>query len=118
MNLTHRQSEIYRFLQTHIRERGYPPTVREIGQRFGIKSANGVYCHLLPLRKKGFIDWEPTLSRSIRLLKTPGEAEMMDLEGVIHSFGDLFQEGNVAIGTAFGHAVYNGKRLVGTIRRF
>ncbi len=53
-SLTSRQQAIYDFLKDKIRTRGYGPTVREIGSQFGIKSPNGVMCHLKALEKKGF----------------------------------------------------------------
>src|SRR5678810_766041 len=43
--LTDRQQEILDFISASIRERGYPPTLREIGLHFGIKSTNGVNDH-------------------------------------------------------------------------
>src|SRR5204863_5423382 len=50
--LTERQREIYEFIRERIERRGYGPTVREIGEGFGIKSPNGVMCHLKALEKK------------------------------------------------------------------
>ena len=47
--LTQRQSDIYEFLKDKILNRGYGPTVREIGNHFGIRSPNGVMCHLKAL---------------------------------------------------------------------
>ncbi len=65
--LTLRQQEIYDFLKEKITTRGYGPTVREIGQNFGIKSPNGVMCHLKALQKKGLISREAHMSRAIQL---------------------------------------------------
>ncbi len=71
--LTPRQREIYEFIRSKIQGRGYGPTVREIGNQFGIKSPNGVMCHLKALQKKEFISREPNMSRAIELLQeTPG----------------------------------------------
>lgn len=67
--LTSRQREIYTFIKEKIQGRGYGPTVREIGTRFGIKSPNGVMCHLKALQKKGLIAREPNMSRAIQLLQ-------------------------------------------------
>src|SRR4051812_19853679 len=47
--LTPRQREIYDFIKDKIESRGYGPTVREIGDGFGIESPNGVMCHLKAL---------------------------------------------------------------------
>lgn len=65
--LTKRQREVYEFIREKIRGRGYGPTVREIGDNFGINSPNGVMCHLKALEKKGIITREPNMSRAIQL---------------------------------------------------
>ena len=67
--LTPRQREIYEFIRGKIQGRGYGPTVREIGNQFGIKSPNGVMCHLKALQKKGLIHREANMSRAIQLLQ-------------------------------------------------
>lgn len=65
--LTTRQRAIYDFLKDKIINRGYGPTVREIGTKFGIRSPNGVMCHLKALEKKGLITRESHMSRAIQL---------------------------------------------------
>ena len=60
---------------------GYGPTVREIGDEFGIKSPNGVMCHLKALEKKGLITREPNLSRAIQLCDKPQRKTAVDLRG-------------------------------------
>ncbi|MSQ97308.1 MAG: transcriptional repressor LexA [Gemmataceae bacterium] len=66
--LTERQKEIYHFIRQKIETRGYGPTVREIGEGFGIKSPNGVMCHLKALEKKGLITREEHAARAIQLV--------------------------------------------------
>jgi repressor LexA len=53
--LTHRQKQIYDFLIKTIREKGYAPSIPEIGSRFKIASTNGVSDHLKAIEKKGYI---------------------------------------------------------------
>src|SRR5215210_4458593 len=65
--LTDRQKEIYEFIREKIEGRGYGPTVREIGDNFGIKSPNGVMCHLKALEKKGLITRVQNRARAIQL---------------------------------------------------
>jgi repressor LexA len=65
--LTKRQSEIYEFIRDRIEQRGYGPTVREIGSHFGIRSPNGVFCHLQAIEKKGRITRNKYKSRTIQL---------------------------------------------------
>ena len=66
-SLTAKQKRIYDFIRDQIEQRGYPPTVREIGEAFHIKSPNGVMCHLTALVKKGLINREKQAARAIQL---------------------------------------------------
>jgi len=68
--LTDRQREVLDFISESIRKRGYPPTLREIGSHFGIRSTNGVNDHLRALEKKGFLHREDLKSRALRPLVT------------------------------------------------
>src|SRR5438128_11551661 len=67
-SLTNRQQEILDFICQGIDERGFPPTVREIGTAFDIKSPNGVMCHLKALENKGMIKRETFSARAIQLV--------------------------------------------------
>ncbi|HIQ22344.1 MAG TPA: transcriptional repressor LexA [Planctomycetes bacterium] len=88
--LTQRQRAIYEFIRQKIRERGYGPTVREIGRQFGIQSPNGVVCHLKALEKKGLIRREPHMSRAIQLAADPVWEKGLPLSGYI-SAGSLVE---------------------------
>lgn len=68
--LTDRQRLVLRFIESHIRQHGFPPTIREIGQHLGIKSTNGVNDHLNALQKKGFLTREEGKSRTLQLRGT------------------------------------------------
>jgi repressor LexA len=72
--LTDRQREILDFITQSIDERGYPPTLREIGLHFGIRSTNGVNDHLRALEKKGHLQREDLKSRALRPVGAPGAA--------------------------------------------
>jgi repressor LexA len=65
--LTERQKDVYDLIRSLMIRRGYGPTVREIGEHFGIKSPNGVMCHLRALERKGLIRRSPNKSRAIEL---------------------------------------------------
>lgn len=69
--LTTRQRQILEFITASINERGYPPTLREIGEHFGIKSTNGVNDHLKALEKKGHLRREDLKSRAMRPVNMP-----------------------------------------------
>ena len=77
--LTKRQQDILDFIESFIEERGYPPTLREIGNQFGINSTNGVRVNLAALEKKNYIVRRPWLSRGIELVNTP-KAQQSDSE--------------------------------------
>lgn len=53
--LTERQREVLNFLKEYISEKGYPPTVREVAQKLGVKWTKGVEKHFQALEKKGYI---------------------------------------------------------------
>ena len=69
--LTDRQASVLSFINEYKRTRGYPPTLREIGARFGIRSTNGVNDHLRALERKGAISREDMKSRGIKVLGGP-----------------------------------------------
>jgi len=81
--LTERQHDVYMFIRDLIRHRGYGPTVREIGERFHIRSPNGVVCHLKALERKGLISREANRSRAIRLVAEPLAGRGLPLAGRI-----------------------------------
>jgi repressor LexA len=106
--LTKRQRAVFDFIRDKIQNRGYGPTVREIGERFRISSPNGVMCHLKALEKKGLITRQPNMSRAIQLAAIHQEEQGLPLvgrvaAGVMHEavpqeeridFGGLFPKKN------------------------
>jgi len=82
-SLTPRQKEIYNFLKEKIEIRGYGPTVREIGSAFGIKSPNGVMCHLKALEKKGMILREGFSARAIQLINNKKPKQGLPFMGLV-----------------------------------
>lgn len=73
--LTDRQREILGFITQSIGQRGYPPTLREIGTHFGIRSTNGVNDHLRALEKKGYLQREDLKSRALRPVSAAGRPQ-------------------------------------------
>lgn len=71
--LTRRQRDILDFIEKCIDQDGFPPTIAEIGQRFNIKSNNGVNDHLVALERKGHIV-RSSKARSIRVIRPSGRA--------------------------------------------
>ncbi len=77
--LTQRQREILDFISASIVERGFPPTLREIGEHFNIRSTNGVNDHLTALEKKGHLRREDLKSRAMRPVLPDGSGEIVPL---------------------------------------
>src|SRR5579863_289741 len=72
--LTQRQQMVLDYIRQSITERGYPPTLREIGARMGIRSTNGVNDHLRALERKGYLTREDMKSRALRPITPNGVA--------------------------------------------
>jgi repressor LexA len=68
--LTKRQKEVFDFISRTVEENAIPPTIREIGKKFKIKSTNGVRAILSALSRKGYIRRKPLVSRGIELFKS------------------------------------------------
>ncbi len=80
--LTPRQREIYEFIRKEIIEKSCPPTYREIGEHFGIRSPNGVKRSLDALFKKGYLERKPMVSRGLELrekMPPPGTTELKEI---------------------------------------
>ncbi len=68
--LSKRQEEILNFIKEEVHQKGYPPSVREIGEAVGLASSSTVHGHLARLEKKGLIRRDPTKPRAIEVLGT------------------------------------------------
>ena len=76
--LTARQREILDYLRKMLREKAYPPTVREIGLAIGLSSSSTVQNHLNTLERKGYIHRDPAKSRAIEMIdKRPERREKL-----------------------------------------
>ncbi|MDM5247082.1 MULTISPECIES: transcriptional repressor LexA [unclassified Lysinibacillus] len=64
-----RQEAILEFIKEEVRTKGYPPSVREIGEAVGLASSSTVHGHLARLEQKGFIRRDPTKPRAIEILE-------------------------------------------------
>ncbi|HYG57974.1 MAG TPA: transcriptional repressor LexA [Symbiobacteriaceae bacterium] len=66
--LTERQRQVLQFIKEEIAKKGYPPSVREIGEAIGLSSSSTVHGHMARLEEKGFIRRDPTKPRAIEVL--------------------------------------------------
>lgn len=67
--LSNRQKAILDYIKQEVKEKGYPPSVREIGEAVGLASSSTVHGHLERLEKRGFIRRDPTKPRAIEVLE-------------------------------------------------
>ncbi len=65
--LTGRQRQILETIEQHMQDRGYPPSVREIGQAVGLTSPSTVHSHLATLQREGFLRRDPSKPRAIEV---------------------------------------------------
>lgn len=66
--LTPRQQAIFQFIKDEVGKRGYPPSVREIGEAVGLRSSSTVHAHLEKIEEKGYIRRDPTKPRAIEII--------------------------------------------------
>jgi repressor LexA len=66
-DLTPRQRQVLEFVESEVAHRGYPPTVREIGEQLGLSSSSTVHAHLAALQDKGYLTRDPTKPRALEI---------------------------------------------------
>lgn len=93
--LTARQREILGYIDDTIRDRGYPPSVREIGTAVGLTSPSTVHSHLNTLQRLGYLRRDPTKPRAIEVRWEAGSGVIMERRPVRH----VPLVGDVAAGT-------------------
>ncbi|MEJ9282210.1 transcriptional repressor LexA [Ureibacillus thermosphaericus] len=79
--LSKRQKDILEFIKEEVRAKGYPPSVREIGEAVGLASSSTVHGHLTRLEQKGYIRRDPTKPRAIEILDSD---EVVQKQPVVH----------------------------------
>jgi repressor LexA len=93
--LTARQQQVLEFVDQEVRRRGYPPSVREIGEAVGLSSSSTVHAHLGALQDKGYLRRDPTKPRAIEVCYEPDSGAVVDRRPVRH----VPLVGDVAAGT-------------------
>ncbi len=94
-SLTERQREILEVIEAHMRARGYPPSVREIGEAVGLTSTSTVHAHLATLQRLGYLRRDPSKPRAIEVRYDPGSGAAVERRPVRH----VPLVGDVAAGT-------------------
>ena len=93
--LTDRQRAILDFIVAQQRDRGYPPSVREIGEAVGLTSPSTVHTHLATLQRRGLLRRDPTKPRAIEVTYDPASGASIERRPVEH----VPLVGDVAAGT-------------------
>jgi len=101
--LTDRQRQILEIIDKSMRDRGYPPSVREIGEAVGLTSPSTVHSHLNTLSKLGFLRRDPTKPRAIEVRYDPNSgavlerrpAQFVPLVGDVAAGTDVLAQENV-----------------------
>ncbi len=93
--LTERQRQVLDFIDAEVRRRGYPPSVREIGEAVGLSSPSTVHAHLAALQDKGYLRRDPSKPRAIEVALEPSTGATAERRPVRH----VPLLGDVAAGT-------------------
>jgi repressor LexA len=93
--LTPRQRRILDHIASAVRERGYPPTVREIGEAVGLTSSSSVHAQLANLERRGMLHKDPTKPRAMTLSEPQATGEVVPLLGRIAAGAPVLAAENV-----------------------
>jgi len=93
--LTGKRRQILDFISAELRERGYPPSVREIGEAVGLTSSSTVHAHLATLQRQGYLRRDPSKPRAIEVRYDPSSGAAVESRPVRH----VPLVGDVAAGT-------------------
>ena len=80
--LTDRQRQILDFIRSEVHRRGFPPSVREIGEAVGLSSSSTVHSHLAALEDKGFLRRDPSKPRALEVLDYRDTDRAIDYDAV------------------------------------
>ena len=95
--LTGKRREILDFIALELSRRGYPPSVREIGEAVGLTSSSTVHAHLSTLQRQGFLRRDPTKPRAIEVRYDPASGAAIERRPTQHVplVGDVAAGANV-----------------------
>jgi repressor LexA len=94
-DLTARQRQVLEFIDAEVHRRGYPPSVREIGEAVGLSSPSTVHAHLAALQDKGYLRRDPSKPRAIEVSLEPFSGTALERRPLRH----VPLVGDVAAGT-------------------
>ncbi|MCH5151220.1 MAG: transcriptional repressor LexA [Clostridiales bacterium] len=106
-----RLQEIYNYLKSFIDDNGFPPSVREIGEKFSIKSTSTVHYYLEKLREQGLISQDGNKKRAFTVTQTRSLTNYVPLVGNVSAGKGILAVENVEGEFPLPHDIFMGKDL-------
>src|SRR5918998_4046647 len=94
-DITPRQQRILEVIRRTVQERGYPPTVREIGEAVGLTSSSSVHAQLATLERRGLLTKDPTKPRAMSLSEPKLDGVVVPVLGRIAAGAPILADGQV-----------------------
>jgi repressor LexA len=116
-DITPRQQRILGFIAETVRDRGYPPTVREIGEAVGLTSSSSVHAQIANLERQGKLHKDPTKPRAMTLAEPRAEGVTVPLLGRIAAGAPLLADEQIEdyLSVPLGFAAVDGDNFALTI---
>ena len=116
-DITPRQQRILGFIAETVRERGYPPTVREIGEAVGLTSSSSVHAQIANLERQGKLRKDPTKPRAMTLAEPRAEGVTVPLLGRIAAGAPLLADEQIEdyLSVPVGFAAVDGDNFALTV---
>jgi len=95
VGLTARQRSVLESIRKSFTTRGYPPSIREIGEEVGLASPSSVAYQLRALQRKGYLRRDPNRPRAINLVNGPDAPDDALYRGLVRQFGERIKEPNL-----------------------
>lgn len=90
LRLTDKQEAVFKFIEAYVAENGFAPAIAEVAFKFGWKSDNAAYLHILALSRKGFINVSKKTARGITIVRLDQEIESRNLFNKIVQHHEYF----------------------------
>lgn len=106
-----RLEEIYEYIKGFIDDNSFPPSIREIGEKFSIKSTSTVHYYLEKLREKGLISQDANKKRAFSLMQNRSQSNYVPLVGNVSAGKGILAVENIEGEFPLPHAMFAGKDL-------
>ncbi len=106
-----RLEEIYNYIKTFVDDNGFPPSVREIGEKFAIKSTSTVHYYLEKLRNRGLISQDPNKKRAFSITQTRSPSNYIPLIGNVSAGKGILAVENIEGEFPMPQEIFHGNDL-------